>query len=100
MLEFNADRALLRSGERAIGAEPDGSRGVVVSHHGEDEVSALSRFARGRRDLGALASQRVGLGGGAVPDRNLETFGEPIGGHAASHDAQTENRDALHEHAP
>jgi hypothetical protein len=27
-------------------------------------------------------------------------LGQPIGGHAASHNAKAENRNALHEHAP
>ena len=97
---FNADRAALRPGERAVRPEPDAARGVVVRHHGEDEVGACRGFARRRRDLGALASQRLGFGRRAVPDRDLKTLGQPIGGHAASHDAKAENRNALHEHAP
>ena len=100
MLEFDADSAAFGSGERAIRAQPDAARSVVVCDHGEDEVCALSGVARGRRDLGALGGQRLGFGSRAIPNRDLKALGQPIGGHAASHNAKAENRNALHEHAP
>ena len=50
--------------------------------------------------LAPLPASAWALAARAVPDRDLKTLGQPIGGHAASHDAKTENRNALHEHAP
>ena len=63
--------------------------------------SAPSAASRGvAAALAPLSSQRLRLGGRAVPDRELKTLGQPVGGHAGPHRAKTKKRYALHENAP
>ena len=97
VLEFHDDRARPRPAKRAVVSKPDFARGRVVRHYRDDDIGALRRLARGRSDARALVLQRLCLGAGPVPDRQIEALGEPVGGHAGPHRAKAEKRDASHE---
>jgi hypothetical protein len=70
----------------------------VVEEHGHDDVGGVGRFVDRSRGGGAERGKRLGLGRGAVPDRDVMSCGEEGFGDRGSHGAESEDADALVRH--
>ena len=99
---IDEDRALAHAGEGAVRPERDLAQVVVVADAGHDEILTRGGGLRGRRGFAAeLRDPFLGLGGGAVIDRDLvPAFVLQMSGHGVAHHAQAQKRHLRHRRSP
>src|SRR5262249_23278853 len=99
---IDEDRAFGNAVEGAVRPQRDLAQVVVVADAGHDEVLALGGGARRRRGTpAALRHPLLGLGGGAIVDRDLVTALDlEVTGHRVAHHAEPEKRNLCHEDPP
>ena len=90
--------ALFHAGECAACAQRNFTHVVIVADAHHHEIAILCRLARRPRVLSAvLLRPLLGLGGGAVVDRDvMAAFLREMSRHRVAHDAQAEERDFRH----
>ena len=94
----DVDGACLHAGERAVRAECDGSKVVVVADAREDEVRALGRGLRRRCGLPTvLGDPLFGFRSRAIEDRYLMIAAlRQMARHRITHHTQTDKCDLCH----
>ena len=93
---FDRERAGLHVGRGTILAEPDGARGLVIGHHGNDRIRIDGGVFRRGRPVRAARDQILRFGPAAIPHRDGKTGIEIAAGHAVAHPSEPDEGDARH----